>query len=147
MLAARIAQNNGAIADRIIELLDIAESLAERSKKPFLIQLRVGTCDDVLALGTQLRDLFIGRDFIFAVIYRGRAVQKLAARAAWQLVGNDAIKGLIDVSLDLVAKHGPNSANVEKLRQVLKGEVTELVKGKRFDLEAIRRTLETKLAA
>jgi hypothetical protein len=69
------------------------------------------------------------------------------AVVAWQLAGEQSLKGIIDVSLRQMAKYGQDKSSIEKLSSVIDDQNALNEAGNLFDLDEFAVALSNKLSA
>jgi len=69
----------------------------------------------------------------------------LEAKAKWQLLRNEVISGMIEVSMDRLSRTKLGAKPVDVLKEVIENQVKELTHGKRFDIGDFTNALDEKL--
>jgi hypothetical protein len=70
----------------------------------------------------------------------------LDPKAAWSLVRNEVIRGVVNISLQQLTKAGLTEGNIKKLKPILDGQVTIIMSGKPWDLFLFEAKLSKALA-
>jgi len=69
------------------------------------------------------------------------------ANVRWQLVRDDLLDGLVEVTISELAKSKADAGAIEELKQVLSDLVEEIKKGKTIDLDVFRTALNSRLGS
>ena len=73
--------------------------------------------------------------------------KNLPPAAAWQLVGAEVVKGILQVSFEKLAETDLGPEVITALQETLKAQIAKIAKGQEFDLDAFGKALARKLAA
>ena len=69
------------------------------------------------------------------------------ANVRWQLVRDDLLEGLVEVTIGELAKSKVDAGAIEELKQVLSDLIEEIKKGKTIDLVVLRSVLNSRLSS
>lgn len=148
-LVNEAGQLSGTLEEVLSATLGVLRGRADRRLSP-------GLAADILRAilkAMVLRKDFIsevdGRPIISAIVdavVAGIFNDERDAAVAWQLAGDRTLKGIIDVSLRQMAKHGLDKATIEKLSSVMNDQIALIEAGNLFDLDKFAAALSNKLS-
>lgn len=149
-LVNEAGQLSGTLEDVLSATLEVLRERADRRLSPALGADILRAALKAMVLRKDFIMVIDGRPAILAIVDAVVASifdDERDAAVAWQLAGNRTLKGIIDVSLRQMAKHGLDKASIEKLSSVMNEQISLIEAGNLFDLDEFAAALSNKLSA